>query len=310
MNLSVLRSNKLLLSFVFAATTSIASPSSINTSASVKIEPVQPTTIRVRIPKSESSNSGHTSYVVELLRQALERSKRPNEIIELTAIKEDFTQARLIAELYQGTDIDLIWTMTSKDREALIRPIRIPILKGLLGQRVFLIRESQQTIFDHIQSLNDLSRLVAGQGSHWPDTEILRANGLLVFTSPHYELLFNMLKGGRFNYFPRGVNEAWSEIDAHPNEGLVVEKTVALSYPAPMYFFVKQDNEDLANRIDTGLESMINDGSFDKLFLSHPTIADVVNRAQLSERKVFKLTNPNLPSETPLGDPRYWLQLP
>ncbi|MFC6755272.1 hypothetical protein, partial [Halorubrum tibetense] len=77
----------------------------------------------------------------------------------------------------------------------------------------------------------------------------------------------------------------------------------------PMYFFVNQRNFDLANRIERGLEAMINDGSFDKLFLNHPSIVDVVKRAKLSERRVFKLLNPDLPKETPLGDPRYWLQL-
>ncbi|MDN3639649.1 diguanylate cyclase [Simiduia curdlanivorans] len=273
------------------------------------ISPPANKTITIRIPKNESSNSGHTSYVVELLRLALEHSKQSNESILLQPITEDYTQARLIAELYEGSNIDVIWTMTSKDREATIKPIRVPILKGLLGQRVFLIRESQQYIFENVLTLKDLARLVAGQGSHWPDTDILRANGLIVFTSPHYELLFNMLKGGRFNYFPRGVNEAWAEIEAHPNEGLAVEKYLLLSYPAPMYFFVHQDNLDLANRIERGLEGMINDGSFDKLFLNHPSIINVVKRTQLDKRRIFKLLNPDLPKETPLGDPRYWLQL-
>ena len=269
----------------------------------------EPVVITIRIPKDEISNSGHQSYVLQLLCQALERSKAKNEAIQLLPVDEYFTQARLMAELQKGTNIDLIWTMTTKEREISMQPIRVPILKGLLGQRVFLIRQDQQESFSKINHLSELSKLVAGQGSHWPDTDILRENGLTVLTSTHYELLFNMLKGGRFHYFPRGLNEAWAEVEAHTVDGLMVEQHLLLSYPAPMYFFVHNDNVELAKRLETGLAKMINDGSFDRLFNSHPSIAGIVERAQLDRRKIFTLTNSSLPSETPLSDPRYWLQI-
>lgn len=265
------------------------------------------TSLVVKIPRGEISNSGHLSYVISLLQLALEKSKKPNERIELVAIDEDLTQARLIAELMRSPDLDVIWTMTSRERESLIRPIRIPILKGLLGQRVFLIRQERQAEFSRIKTIAQLAQLRAGQGSHWPDTEILRANGLNVHTSPHYELLFTMLKGGRFDYFPRGINEAWPELAAHPDEGLAVENELLLQYPAPMYFFVKHEDEALAQRIEKGLNTLIDTGEMDRLFLNHPSIKPVLESAALANRRVFMLINPTLPAQTPLQDSRLWI---
>ncbi|UTA46414.1 transporter substrate-binding domain-containing protein [Simiduia sp. 21SJ11W-1] len=262
--------------------------------------------IVIRMPKEEFSNSGHTNYIRTLLQLALIRSKSAHETITLAPIEEDLTQARLIAELQRGHILDIIWTMTSREREATMLPVRIPLLKGLLGQRVFLIRADRQADFEKVSTLSELTEFTAGQGAHWPDTEILRANGLPVLTSTRYELLFSMLRGGRFDYFPRGVNEAWAELDAHPNEGLTVESTLLLSYPAPMYFFVRKGNEALAKRLEQGLELMIADGSLDALIESHPSLMQFVKKADVKSRKVFKLNNPDLPAETPLHQPKYW----
>lgn len=266
-----------------------------------------PQQVIIKIPQQEFSSSGHTNYVITLLRLALARSKSPNEEIVLQSIPETFTQARLIAELQRGLSVDVIWTMTSKEREDAMQPIRVPLLKGLLGKRVFLIRAGQQDVFSRITSLQQLAQLTAGQGAHWPDTDILRANGLRVHTSIQYELLFSMLRGGRFDYFPRGVNEAWIELEAHKDEGLAVEETLMLSYPAPMYFFVQHGNAALAQRLEQGLELMIQDGSFDALFESHPSLMHFLKRANMKNRRVFKLANPGLPEETPLQEARYWL---
>lgn len=282
-------------------------PAATPAQASEQEAPMAKVAINIRVPKEEYSNSGHTDYIRTLLRLALIRSKAPNERISLSSIEENLTQARLIAELQRGQNIDIIWTMTSREREASMLPIRIPLLKGLLGQRVFLIRAEQQAEFARVNTLTDLAQLTAGQGAHWPDTDILRENGLPVLTSTRYELLFSMLRGGRFDYFPRGVNEAWAELDAHPNEGLAVEETLLLSYPAPMYFFVRQGNEALAQRLEAGLEMLIEDGSMDALFESHPSFMNYVKKANVGARKIFKLHNPQLPKETPIEDARYWI---
>ncbi len=266
-------------------------------------------TVVVRIPLQPANSLGHNSYILELLELALETSKQDLETIEIRQHNHDITQARQIAELRRGQELDLIWTMSSINREAVIRPIRIPLLKGILGQRVFLVRKDRAEDFQSITHLQQLKRFTAGQGSHWPDTPILRHNGLSVVTTTHYSLLFDMLAGGRFDYFPRGANEAWQEIKVHQKKSLIVEPTLMLSYIAPMYFFVSPNNEKLAARIETGLEKMYDDGSFDRHFFQHPSISTMLKNVNIDERHVFALDNPLLPKKTPIDIERYWLAL-
>jgi len=72
-----------------------------------------------------------------------------------------------------------------------------------------------------------------------------------------------MVDGGRFDAFSRGVNEPWGELVQRPELDLTVEKRLVVEYKMPMYFFVNNNNVQLAAAIESGLMKMIDDGSFD-----------------------------------------------
>jgi hypothetical protein len=253
----------------------------------------------VRYPQQESPN-GYPALVLKL---ALEES---GHAFVLQPSPVSMPQGRALHQLSQGYDVDVVWTMTSKDRERALRPIRIPIDKGLLGWRLFLIDKRQAPAFANIHSLNDLKALYAGQGHDWPDTEILRANGLPVRTSTSYPALFDMLEAKRFDYYPRSVIEIWDEEKDQAAKGLVIEKNVILYYPTAFYFFVKKDNAALARAIERGLNTAIRNGKFEQLF--QRTYGDILHRARVGERTRLKLTNPLLPAATPLGRKELWIQ--
>jgi len=215
-------------------------------------------------------------------------------------------QSRILKMVASGADLDVGWTMTSREREAEVLPIRIPIDKGLLGWRVLLINEKDRAKFASIRKLADLQQLEAGQGHDWPDTDILRSNGVRVQGYPVFDSLFDMLQAGRFDYFPRSIMEVWDEQKVHAGKGLVVEQTVLLHYPTAYYFFVNNKNTDLANAIETGLRRAIKDGSFDQLF--NQEFGEAIQRSRMASRRKLELTNPLLPAETPLGQKELWLQ--
>ncbi len=196
--------------------------------------------------------------------------------------------------------------MTSEAREQALRPIRIPIDKGLLGWRLFLIKKSNAASFTKVKTLDDLRKLQAGQGHDWPDTEILRHNGLNVQTNTSYEGLFRMLEAKRFDYFPRSVIEIWDEQNAFGLEDLEIEKGVILYYPTAFYFFVNKEDRTLARAIETGLNNAIQNGKFEKLF--QQTYGDVLQRAHMRTRTRLQLANPLLPKATPLGRKELWMQ--
>lgn len=271
--------------------------------------PVAADTLRVMIPAVRKSNAVHETYIVELLQRALERSAAPGEQVLLERQPQVYTQKRLLAELHKGGPLDVIWTMTTREREDQLVPVRVPLFKGMLGHRIFLIRRGEQARFDGIENLHQLAQLVAGQGSQWPDTAILRANGLPVVTTTNYEQLFSMLLAQRFDYYPRGLNEFESEYALHGDSGITVEQKLMLVYPAPMYFFVAPGKEALAKRLERGLLAMVADGSFDRFFYSHPVIIRALKAAHIKDRRVLHLGNPQLPPQTPLQDRRLWLPL-
>lgn len=216
-------------------------------------------------------------------------------------------QSRTFQLMDEGA-VDLIITMTSRDREERLIPIRIPAFKGLYGWRLLVIREADRERFAGIDMLDQLRVLWGGQGRDWPDTRILEANGLQVDTAVRGIALYRMLAAGRIDYYPRGAHEPYLELeDFGPfRQPLVVEEHLALYYPAPGYIFVARNNPGLAARLEEGFRAALADGSFDRFFDSHPHIRECLERADLANRTVLRLDNPLLTPETPLDEPGLW----
>lgn len=258
--------------------------------------------------KHESVNNHRDqqkTYYVELLELAIEKSKPKFGEASLQAIGATMVYQRRLKSLNTG-DIDVIWAMTSEQRESAMLPIRIPIFKGLIGLRVMVIQDVKQQELSHTTSTQQIKNMLALQGKDWLDTDILRANGFKVHTTDWYDSFYKGVSSGIFDYFPRSVLEPWAEMKVYRYNNLVVEAKHLLHYPAAMYYFVKNDNQALAQRIEYGLNQAIADGSFDKLLYNYPAHRDALSKSQINTRIVHKLTNPFLPKSTPLNDTRLW----
>ncbi len=245
----------------------------------------------VTVPLEESARQ-HLYYFPELLKLALSKTAETDGPFEIEEYPRVLTGARFLAELANGESIDVIWTMTNPELERTLLRVPVSLLRGLNSHRVFLIRQEDQAKFAKVNSLADLKEFRAGMVSHWPDTDILRASGLPVVTSAHYELLFDMLKAGRVDYFPRGLYEVWQEQELHEKQGLAVEQSLMLYYYGPMYFFVNRENQALADRIERGLRIAIQDGSFDELFFSIPGFERGFEEMAEQPRRLFELPLP------------------
>lgn len=255
-------------------------------------------------PRDETPNDPRNEYPVKVLELALKKSGGDYQAKASQGVMQ---QGRAILEIEKAApEPTVMWTMTSKERETSLLPIRIPIEKGLIGWRLPLVMQAKAEQFKDVKSLDDMKKFSAGQGHDWPDTEILRNNGLTVQGASSYAGLFPMLTGGRFDYFPRSISEIWGEADGHKAENIVVDSHVILHYPAAIYFFVSKKNTKLANDLKTGLDKAIADGSFDALF--HQYNDTYIKRAKLENRAVIELKNPLLPAETPLDKTEYWLK--
>ena len=247
------------------------------------------------------------SYHIELLDLALRNTIDEYGPFIIKPAKNEMTFSRGLFSLETKQGINIGFFASSKERETRFLSIRVPLLRGLLGYRVALVRKDNIEKFAAVKSLEQLTRqFTAGFGSQWADMEILKKNSIPVMGTAKYENLFKMLSAGRFDYFPRGINEAWKEIEVKKAEypNLAVEKYFAFYYPYPVYFFVNKTDIRLAQRIEAGLKYALKNGTLKALFLSH--YGTIINQTRLSERKIFTLKNHILKEGTPEPDTSWW----
>jgi hypothetical protein len=246
-----------------------------------------------------------TDYMNGLLKLALSYSDK-NYIFSTTT--EVYSRPRVVESVKSGV-ISVMWGGTSEEMERDFIPIRIDAYRGLMNHRLFFIRQGDQTRFDNIKTLEDLKQIRLGQGRSWQDASILESAGLNVVKTTKKPSLYHMLDGGRFDAFPRGANEVWTELSAFPDLKLTVEKNLVLIYPLPTYFFVSHKDPVLAKDIEFGLESAIEDGAFNKYFYGSPEVQEALGKADLGNRHAIRINNPYLPKATPLDRKELWLDL-
>ena len=257
-----------------------------------------------RAPESEIDK--RFDYSLELLKHALDKTKSEYGGYKLMmAPNMNFKRAQKASYISRLTNFVFDDT-ASRDKEEKLLSIKIPIAKGIYGYRLLMIRGSSQSQFNLSGSLDDLVKNRLGQGKGWLDVKILRHNGFKVLTGSDYDGLFKMLASGRFDAFPRAINEVYQEVEARELlfPELKVEKHICLYYPLPRFFYTSPKNTLLAERLTKGLGIMMEDGSFDRIWNKHH--AEQVKKARIGERLMIKLDNPYLPDFILHYNPAYW----
>ncbi len=244
-------------------------------------------------------------YRWKLLELALEHTQDNQSLPKLQAVAEGATQNRGMEMLLAG-DLDVMALGANEERESKLLPVKIDMLRGIVGFRLLIIRSADQPRMARMSAEDLRKQLTFGLNSQWADVPVMQKNGFTVVTSTSYENLFDMLKAGRFDAFPRGLNEAQRELDERQARypELAVERTKAIYFPFPIYFWVNKNNPALAARIERGLKLALQDGSFRKLFESYH--AREIAALQHAKRQVIRLDNPILPPNNALPDTSWW----
>jgi hypothetical protein len=254
------------------------------------------------------SDVPHLKYDNQILRMALEATASTRGPFRLVPVPKEIPNSRLIPGMISGrAELDVALWAASREMERSLEPIRIPIDKGTLGWRVFIIRKADEAKFGAIQSAEELKKLTAGQGD-WPDVEIYEHNGYPVQIVREFESLFPMLDSGRFDYLPLGINECHFILEMQKADfpNLAVEKRLAIHYPHTRYFYPinNETGSRIRVRLTEGLERIIADGSFDRAFREFYGAA--LAQVNMKDRRVFELQNPKLPDTLPLDRKELW----
>lgn len=257
---------------------------------------------QITYPRPPVPATSIEEYPLQLLSLALAETGVNYQLIPSEKM---LRKTKALARLKDNREVNIVWGMTSPQREQDFLPIRIPIFKGLIGWRLLLIRSDMSARFKYIQNLEQLVKLAPLQGRDWQDTKVLQSNGFDVVTERNQADLLNMLSRAQGDFFPRSIVEIFDELASSASEyELKIQPTLGLYYPAAVYFFVNKRSAPLAKLIEKGLEKAIENGKFEALFMEK--FQDSIQKADIKNRTFYPLENNFLPVKTPLERKELW----
>lgn len=284
--------------------------SSVAAAAALSFPALASTTpMRFVHPPPEAAGDERHRYYWGLLDAALAANRERYGPYEVSAFATPMPFQRAAAEVQSGRGhVNIVSRATNRELEAQLRAVPIPLDKGLLGARLFLVTPPTQARLAKVQTLAQLQEFSFGLASTWTDVKVLRAAGFKLVLADDYPSLFSMLSAGRFDIFSRGAIEIVSELRANreAQPSLQIEQRLMLQYPLPRYFFVPRtpEGERMAERIADGLQRLRASGEFERRYRGWKQL--VLRELDLAGRLVLRLPNPELSDAAPLGDSFWW----
>jgi ABC-type amino acid transport substrate-binding protein len=245
-----------------------------------------------------NKSAARQSYEMALLEACLYATNQEYGSVNVNVDNTDYPKAEDEANIFAaGADILVTVAGNVKFKDIPKMVISQPLTKGLLGYRLLLVKDESLARFSQVNKPSQLQRFSIGIPQTWADAELFRTNHYKVVEKGTLDDLFTLLKNGTFDYVALGVNEI-EEIFSRKVAsmgGISIEPSLMLYYPFPLVFYVTFSKPNLAQRVEKGLSKIIASGKFEDVFAQHH--GDLVQRLNLGNRRVFTLSNPQLPIE-------------
>lgn len=238
-------------------------------------------------------------YEREVLAAALAATNKTHGEWNLLIDNTNYPAAEDEASVFRTKNFDIFGTVAGNPKLAKEKKILIPLplMKGLLGYRILIIREEDKDKFAAIKNADEFKKLRLGIPATWADAELFRQNGYQVVEKGSFDELFTRLRNKEFDYVSFGANEVngvFTERAATP-AGLAIEESLLVYYPFPLVFYVNPENKPLAERLTRGLTIISANGELDKIFNRY--FGKDLARLNLNKRQMIELKNPLLPLE-------------
>ncbi len=240
------------------------------------------------------------------------RQKYERQVLEavLTATESDFGPWEIKESLveYPGDEESYVFSEKNhhlfvtiagnqKFKEGDMFAIHKPLTRNLLGYRIPIIRTEDAETFKAVSQVEDIQKLKHGIPETWSDAVIFRHNEYEVVEEGSFDDIFERLASGLVDYSAYGANEVQGVFEnrAANQGGLMIDDNVMLFYPFPLVFYINPELPELAQRIDQGLDHIMESGILDAIFNEY--YANIVEELKLDQRKIFILHNPLIPEE-------------
>ncbi len=239
-------------------------------------------------------------YYYDLLRLVLIKSYSDKEIeIEIKTRKIDDNQGRKTDALNRGEidsrnqkdriKIDIDWMMPNSDRNALAHRIDFPLTLGLLSHRLCLVNSNKANIHKISNKKIFTKDMLITQVKYWPDIFFLESEKKIrirLKKTESYRESINQLSDptNKVNCFLRGLNEIYVEqeqLKKKENKDFSVANIFFFQYYSPENFYVAQENNELAQKIEDGLNLSLESGELLCIYKHH--YGQFIQEAKLKE---------------------------
>ncbi|RJG47460.1 hypothetical protein [Motilimonas pumila] len=273
----------------------------------------KPITI-VRFTPPQAKEDVSHDYLFQALKLGLEKSVPEFGPFQVEFMPVSLGQAQVLQLLDIEGVLDVVASAPTTERETQFRPARVPLFMGLLGYRMMIIRPEDEAKFKAITRPKQLKALRACQGSSWPDADIMEADGYQVVRIDEFRDMYEYMRTGRCDYFPRAITEGYGELASHnrefPDDPLLAFDDILIHYTVPLYFFTSHRQFELSERIELGLTRAVKDGSLLALMQRHPVSKVVFPLSQWQNATIFEVDNPEQLKTLRLYRQYLWQRLP
>lgn len=245
-----------------------------------------------------NKTTSRQTYEREILEAILTATEASYGAWTLKEDKTDYPSAEDEARVFhKGFDIfgTVAGNQKLNNEQKILVPL--PLMKGLLGHRVLIIRAEDKKKFAGITQSSQLRALKLGIPVTWADAELFRQNGYAVVEKGSFDELFERLLKKEFDYVSFGANEiagVFAERAAASGK-LMIDNSLLVYYPFPLVFYVSPQKPALAKRVTEGLKTISANGVLDKIFNRY--YGQALAELNLNERTRITLENPILPAE-------------
>lgn len=238
-------------------------------------------------------------YERDILDAALKATEQAEGAYKIEESRTDYPRAEDEASVFRSKGFDIFGTVAGNQKLAQEQKILIPLplMKGLLGYRILIIRNADAQKFAAIKTADELKKLRMGIPTTWADAGLFRHNGYPVEERGSFDDLFQRLENNEFDYVTFGANEVggvFAERAAKSGK-LIIEPSLLVYYPFPLVFYVHPQRTALAERVSLGLQLINTTGELDRIFNRY--YGDTLAQLGLPARKRITLENPILPVE-------------
>ena len=246
-----------------------------------------------------NKTASRQQYERDVLEAALAATESRFGKWNLQEDKTDYPSAADEASVFRTKGFDIFGTVAGNAKLADEQKILVPapLMKGLLGYRILIIRAADKAKFAAIKSPKQLQTLRMGIPATWADAELFRHNGYKVEEKGSFDELFTRLENNEFDYVTFGANEVsgvFAERAAASGK-LAIESSLLVFYPFPLVYYVNPANPALAARVEQGLQTIRTNGELDAIFNRY--FAADLKHVNLPARSMITLKNPILPVE-------------